>query len=76
MSASATGHNCEFQQACGLAAADLKAFTVHALPHLADDLGREDFCRDALKPRDNQNYRFRAPLIAAWVVAFGSCGRR
>lgn len=32
---------CELHQACGLVAADMEAFTVHRVPHLADAVNRE-----------------------------------
>ena len=47
-STSSAGHTCKFHQACGLVAADMKAFTVHGVPHLADTIDREVFRMDAL----------------------------
>ncbi len=38
---SAAANTCEFHQSCGLVAADMKAFTVHRVPHFADAVDRE-----------------------------------
>ncbi len=40
-STSSTRHTCKFHQTCGLVAADMKAFTIHRVPHFADTVDRE-----------------------------------
>lgn len=39
--ASAVGNTCEFHQTCSLVTTDMKAFTVHRVPHFADAVDRE-----------------------------------
>lgn len=53
-STSAAGNTCEFHQTCGLVAADMKAFTVHGVPHFADAVDREVFRMHTLYLWDEQ----------------------